>query len=203
MKIPYTPIKIVENFFESATLWRLFALDQTFSYDSNICRPGLYSKNLIDLDINLFNGLARKLINHCHGAKSFLYLQARFISISKIYNTDWIKQDNLPSNLSGFVFLNEDNILNTGLNFYTLTKPFENDFVPYMMEEYSSKIDTNKNFIEEKLKQKEYFKINMSLENEFNRCVMFHPKEWYNFSNFFGDSVENSSLVLWFNGKFA
>ncbi len=83
MKIPYTPIKVIDTFLESPELWREFALRQEFTRDNESPWPGLRTKLLTEINTDLFSSFASKLIKHCHGGGGFTNLEVSFALVDE------------------------------------------------------------------------------------------------------------------------
>jgi len=136
MKLPYTPIKVIDTFLESPELWNHYVSKQDFKNNK--------TEILSTLSPDLFSSLANKLIKHCHGCTGFQHLEIWFEK-STPDSPSVIEQGNLSFNIMGLIFLDKTSLLNTGIEFYNLKTS----------------------------------KLTMTVQHEFNRCVMFHPRENY------------------------
>jgi hypothetical protein len=112
------PLKIVDDFFEAPFLWREYALKQEYTKDQS-GYPGVKSKTLDDLNLNLFHDLASKIIVHT-GKKSFERLKVNFVSAIESDTPQILgpHQDELFYNVAGVIYLNENAPKNTGTSFY-------------------------------------------------------------------------------------
>jgi len=200
MKIPYTPIKVIDTFLESPELWREFALSQEYSRENSSPWPGLKSKLLSDINPDLFSSFAGKLIKHCHGGSGFTHLEVSFSLIDETYKEGWLHQDEPHYNIAGLIYLNPKSALNSGTSFYRMIRPAQESFTHLLEEEFSTPAETRKDYTADKQRQKSYFKKSMTVENEFNRCIMFHPNEWHGADGFFGTTKTDSRLTITFFG---
>lgn len=200
MKIQQTPIKVIDTFFESPELWREFALKQEFTRDPKSPWPGLRSKMLSEINPDLFASFAGKLIKHCHGGSGFINLEVSFSLVDETYKEGWLHQDEPHYNVAGLIYLNPTPAPNSGTSFYTMIKPANESFGHLLEEEFTTPAEDRKDYTEDKLRQKSYFKKNMTVENEFNRCIMFHPNNWHAANGFFGSTDKDSRLTLNFFG---
>lgn len=200
MKLPYTPIKVIDTFLESPELWRAFALKQDYYRDDDSPWPGLRSKLLSEINPDLFSSLARKLIRHCHGGSGFTNLEVSFSLVDESFKTGWLHQDEPHYNIAGLIYLNPTPATSSGTSFYHMIKPAQESFSHLLREEFSTPASDRKNYDEDKQRQKSYFKKNMSVENEFNRCIMFHSNKWHAADGFFGSNKEDSRLTINFFG---
>lgn len=200
MKIPYTPIKVIDTFFESPDLWRHYALQQEFYRDAESPWPGVQTKMLNTLNEELFASFAKKLVKHVHGAKGFSHLQVTFTLVDGTYGSGWIHQDEPQYNIAGLVYLNPTPPNNSGTVIYSQVSPFNEDYRKYAHEEFTATPEHRLSYENTKARQRSFFKPTANLENEFNRCIMFHPSEWHGAEQFFGSTKEDSRLCMLFFG---
>ncbi len=200
MKIPYTPIKVIDLFLESPDLWREYALKQEFHRDESAPWPGLRTESLNKLNPDLFASLARKLIKHCHGGIEFPHLEITFALVDETFGTGWLHQDEPQYNIAGMIYLNPSAPTGTGTGFYNFNYGTYESFFHLALDEYnSSPLDRTK-FEQDKIRQRSFFNKTMTVENEFNRCVMFHPNHWHGADRFFGNTKETARLTINFFG---
>jgi hypothetical protein len=155
------PIKVIDNFFEQPQLVVKHAIKQEYSDQDNSLFLGTRSTSLDMIDIDMFEGLLGKLINHVVGKDQFSFLHCEYQNIN-IECVDQIKMIGPAYNIAGTVFLTKENlILDSGIKFY------------------DSRTQTE----------------TMSVENVFNRCVLWDPQVPYKISNF-----ADNTLMLTFYG---
>lgn len=200
MKIPYTPIKVIDLFLESPDLWREYALKQEFYRDQFAPYPGLRTRPLNELNPDLFASLARKLVKHCHGAREFPHLEITFSLVDETFGTGWIHQDEPHYNIAGLIYLNPVALLGTGTAIYNYANETYESFMHLALDEYNASPADRAKFNADKQRQQLCFNKTMTVENEFNRCVMFHPNHWHGAEKFFGDSKETARLTINFFG---
>jgi hypothetical protein len=194
------PIKVIDNFFESPDLWRIFALKQQYSRDETSTWPGVRSATLNELDMELFNSLASKLMLHIHDKNNFLHLKVNFTSVDGSFGSGWLHQDEPQYNVAGVIYLNPDPPEGTGTSFYNKISSSDTNFNQLFFDEISANLDERSNFEKFKLDQKKLFTRTMSVENIFNRCLMFHPEQWHGADKFFGNNLDDSRLTINFFG---
>jgi hypothetical protein len=200
MRILPQPIKVVDNFFEAPDLWRHYALKQSFSKDEKSTWPGVRTTTLDQLNLDLFNKFASLLITHVHDKNSFSLLKINFASVDGSYNLGWLHQDEPHFNIAGVIFLDKLASPNTGISFYEKISNTDINFNDAFFEELKTDPAERNKFISSKTEQREYFKKTMTVENNFNRCVMFAPNVWHAADGYFGDTLENSRLTITFFG---
>jgi hypothetical protein len=200
MKIPYTPIKVIDTFLESPDLWREYALNQEYYRDELAPYPGLRTRALNELNPELFASLARKLIKHCHGAREFPYLEITFALVDETFGTGWIHQDESQYNVAGLIYLNPIASSGTGTAIYNYAKETHEPFMHLALDEYNSRPEDRVKFEADKQRQQSCFIKTMTVENEFNRCIMFHPNHWHGAEQFFGNTKDTTRLTINFFG---
>lgn len=197
MRILNQPIKIIDDFFESPSLWREYALDQEYSKSDIPVDLGIQSKELNILNMNLFDSLASNLIVHIHDRSTFKFLKVNFVSTNENYNLSWIKKVDNFFNIAGIIFLDYTQA-KTGIEFFHQTKDLNHNYHDLFLKEYNE--TDNIDFVKLKKEQREYFQRNVYVKNCFNRCVMFHPDTWHSDGDYFGKTLEDSRLAIKFYG---
>lgn len=194
------PIKVIDNFFESPDLWRMYALDQSYSRDKFSPWPGVRSATLNEINMELFRSLASKLISHIHDKTGFAQLKVNFASADGSFGSGWMHQDEPIYNVAGIIYLNKDAPAGTGTSFYNKIATTDRDYNQMFLDELDSDPKDRTKFEKFKLDQKSLFKVNMTVENVFNRCVMFPPGYWHSVDKFFGNTIDDSRLTINFFG---
>lgn len=194
------PIKVIDNFFESPELWRIYALKQEYSRDDYSTWPGIRSKPLNELNIDLFNSLASKLINHIHDKGGFAKLKVNFASVDGSFGSGWLHQDEPEYNVAGVIYLNDVSELGTGTSFYNKIHSTDRNFNQIFKDELTADPKSRIKYEKFKEDQRSLFKQNMTVENIFNRCVMFPPECWHGADKFFGNTMQDSRLTINFFG---
>ena len=154
------PMKVIDNFFEQPQLVVKHAIKQEYVDQDNSLFLGTRSTTLDMIDIDMFEGLLGKLINHVVGKDLFTFLHCEYQKINK-ESVDQIKVIGPSFNIAGTIFLTTDHIPYSGIKFYDSVMHNET----------------------------------MSVENVFNRCVLWDPRVPYKISNF-----TDNTLMLTFYG---
>ena len=195
------PIKVIDNFLEAPELWRQFALKQEFYSDQLSTFPGEYTKQLIEINSNLFHSLAGKLIQHLQGYTYFQELEISFRTTDASYGKGWIHHDDPKYNVVGLIYLNPDPPANSGTIVYTNTKKIDKSYEDCKFQEFSSLPEERQLFDKHKEEQRSFFKKNMTIHNVFNRCAIYSPLLWHSADTFFGNDRLNSRLTINFFGR--
>lgn len=205
IKHPHFPTKVIDNFFESPSLWRKLALSAEYSQSTDGTWPGSRSGFLNDIDEESFELLARTLLRHMPGYRGFINLWATFHIIDETYGKGWVHDDNPELTASGIIYLNPIAPKGSGTTIYKdqydhsadkYNKIFQQDVL------FSDK-EERKNLEKYRDEQRSYFTPSITVENVYNRCVMFDPRVWHSPNNFFGTTKDDSRLTLVFFAKAA
>lgn len=194
------PIKVIDNIFEAPELWRHYGLKQEYTKDENSTWPGTRTTTLDQPDMSLFNSMASTLMKHMHDKKYFSFLKINFASVDSSYNIGWMHQDEPKYNVAGVIFLNKTAPVNTGLSFYTKVADNSQDYNSVFFKELQADLADRAAFVKFKEEQRSLFKLNMTVQNVFNRCVMFPPDQFHAADGYFGNTLDDSRLTLNFFG---
>lgn len=197
------PIITVDNFFETPTLVREFALNQEYFKGDRGNWPGLRTKFIDELDNQFFHKLCSKLIYYIPGCHSFKVVQASFQLIDESYGCGWVHDDDDKFNVAGMIYLNPGPIpQGSGTTFYDYRLDVNGEDYSKMFQH-----EVNADNSEERRKYEKYreehrskWVPNVTIENRFNRCNIFNSKIWHSANNFFGVDKQSSRLTLVFFG---
>lgn len=198
------PITILDNFFETPTLVREFALRQNFYKGDRGNWPGKRTDYIDEICPELFHNIASKLIIRIPGARSFELLQTTFQYIPGIYGDGWVHDDDKDHNVAGLIYLNPDPTpINSGTTFYDHRLDVNGEMYSEMFREEVNSEDpevTNK-YAKYRREHKDQWVPNTVVQNRFNRCVMFNPRTWHSADNYFGNDLYDSRLTIVFFGR--
>lgn len=195
------PLTVVDNFFETPTLVRNFALQQEFFKGDRGNWPGIRTKFLDEIDINFFNTFHDKLLNYIpRNYKGFQHLEATFQLIDETYKRGWVHNDDPKWNVAGIVYLNNDKPKqDCGTTFYDDRDTSNDDD---HSKEYSDDVNDNIGQNEDvRDKVNSRWVPSMLAENRWNRCVISDSTRWHSAGRFFGHNKETSRLTLVFFGR--
>jgi hypothetical protein len=139
------------------------------------------------------------MIKHIHGKTFFSLLKVNFALVDESYSIGWMHQDEPQYNVAGVVFLNKTPAADSGLSFYTKISDNTTDYNSIFFEELNAAPE-NRNFDKFKEEQRSLFKKNMTVENIFNRCVLFPPGQFHAANRYFGTTKDDSRLSITFFG---
>lgn len=192
------PFKIIDDFFEAAPLWRSHALRQ--EYVNAEYAPGMVSASLDEINLQLFHSLASKLILHSHGKKYFQHLKVNYSWADDSFNTGWITSADPFHNVTGLIFLNPKPVLHSGISMYQKLGENDVNYAEVLSTEIASSSNDRAKLIKYKQDQENLFRKTMSIENVFNRCVLFAADEFHRDDLYFGNTIDTSRLVIKFSG---
>lgn len=198
------PIITIDDFFETPTLVRDFALKQEFFKGDRGNWPGLRTKFIDELDNKFFHTFAAKLMSFLPKQyTTFTNLEAGFQLIDESYGSGWVHDDDIKYNVAGLVYLNPETIRQgCGTTYYDYSMDVNGETYAKMFRD-----EVNADDPEERDKYRKYreehrnkWVPNVVVENRFNRCNIFNSKVWHSANNFFGTTRETSRLTLVFFG---
>lgn len=199
-KFPYVPTRVIDDFFETPSAVRSFALQQEFHKSIDSTFPGERTTYLNILDDHLFTVFAKKLLDNLPGINGFSKLTATFHSIDETYGNGWVHDDEPKYNVVGVVYLNPNPPPNSGTILYKdQFDPKAGEFLEYFKKDvlFANK-EERKQLVEIRNKQRSMFTPTTIVENVFNRCVIYDPRTWHSPDHFFGKNREDARLTLVF-----
>ena len=198
------PLTVVDNFFETPTLVRNFALQQEFFKGDRGNWPGIRTNFIEDLDIDLFNAIHDKLLNYIpRNYKGFQHLEATFQLIDETYGEGWVHNDDPKWNVAGIIYLN--NIKpkqQCGTTFFD-DRDTSQDIV-YSNEfqaDVNSDPDQRNKHPELRQQIRDRWVHSMIAENRWNRCVISDSTRWHSAGKFFGHDKDTARLTIVFFGR--
>lgn len=199
-----TPIITIDNFFETPSLVRSWALSLEYFKGDRGNWPGIRTAFLDELNQEFFHTFASKLIKCVPGKSTFNNLECTFQLIDKTYGSGWVHDDDDKFNVAGMVYLNPGPIpQGCGTTFYDYRLDTNG-------EDYSEMFrhEVNADNEEERKKYQKYrdehrslWVPNVTVQNRYNRCNIFNSKIWHSADNFFGTTNDTARLTLVFFGQ--
>ena len=201
---PFIPTIEVDDFFETLEMIRSFALSQDFFKGDRGYWPGVRSKMLDETSTELFNLMQYNILNCLPQFKKFEKFESTFHLCNESYVRGWVHDDAPDVNVAGFVYLSPNPPLNTGTTFFE-------DSIEQMMSQYLEPFMDDVSRMPDEPPRLEYskyrdeqiswFKKSLSIDNMFNRAIIFDPRTWHAADNFFGTTKEDSRLTIVFFGR--
>ena len=200
---PYIPTVIIDDFFETPSLWRHFALSQQFFKGERGTWPGLRTDMLNIINPELYQVLEYKLLQHLPQFKRFKKIESTFQIIDGTYGNGWVHDDNPEHNVAGLIYLNEKAPVGSGTTLYLDSVDFdaENYTQMFVDDVTVSDAEDRKKFQKYRDDQRSKFISSTNIDHFWNRCIIFDPRTWHSADNFFGSTLEDSRLTLVFFGN--
>ena len=202
MNIPYVTI---DNFFETPTLVREYALSQEFYKGDRGNWPGLRTNFMHVINPELHHIVASKIIKYLPNFNSFKTLEMTFQIIGEEYGFGWAHVDNPAFNIGGVVYLTPNPPKETGTLIFDY-KDYDETFAQMSFNRFDQDVNRNPNskiegVDDHRKKHNSFFTPNLICENRFNRCTFYDSRQYHCAQNFFGTTKENSRLTLVFFGQ--
>ena len=195
----YYPITLINNFYEDPLKIRNFALKQKFTFRHEISNdspvyPGSRTKDLFDLDQNLYHKICEKFASIFH---NFAHDQIRwsiatsFQSVTEDYEYGIIHQDT-NTVFAGVLFLTPDAPLNSGTSLFKANNHFNE-------EKYINALKDNDNRFKNKQpidsSYHNMFDEIVTVNNVFNSLIIYEGQHYHAANKFFGNTLETSRLT--------
>lgn len=178
------PITIIDNFYPDPDLIRNFALSQEFKSSENGGWPGKRTKDIIELDEELHNFFIKSIMNvfypmefeyECEFETSFQLIESRNENQYNSKNRGWLHHDAVI--FGGVVYLTKDPEPNTGTSIYKPKKGHHQHkqlWVKTKSEDYLNESSISDEDYENIMNdQYSLFDETITVENVYNRCVLF------------------------------
>lgn len=198
----YPTATIIENFYENPDEIRQFALKQKFTYchemkNIDYVFPGCRTKDLFELDAQLYKKVCEKLVSVFHNTKQDQMrwaITSSFQVVEEKFGRGVLHQD--PNTIfAGILFLTPDAPLNAGTSLFRPNAQFNE-------ERYDAALVQNDvNFRENKPVSIEYhqmFDETIKLNNIYNTLILFNAQTYHAANEFFGDSLTNGRMTQTF-----
>ncbi len=196
---PYLPTIVIDNFYENPELWRDFALDLEFYKGNRGSWPGLRSDFLHNLDKKLFELFSSKLmyVLNQYGYSQFLELQTTFQLIDETYGEGWVHDDDPHFTIAGLVYLNSDAPVGSGTTLYSNQSDFNGEVYSeiFMNDVLVASDEEREKHAKYRKEQRAHFTPTTTIENVFNRCIIFDPRTWHSADTFFGKEKQDTRLT--------
>lgn len=197
---PFFPMIIVDDFYDDPDLIRHFALKQEYYKGERGSWPGLRSPYINEINLDLFENLKKKLllIFRDYGYSDFIEVQTTFQLIDETYGTGWVHDDDPKLNIAGLIYLNPTAPESgSGTTLYEDNNDFDGEkYADAFMEDVLISSDEDrKKFNKLRQEQKSQFKPTVTIENVYNRCIIFDTRQWHSADGFFGKDKENTRLT--------
>lgn len=196
------PATIIDDFFESPTLLRNYALSCEFPHKG--IYPGVRTACLKDINPELYQQITSKIMSVFFDLSKDRVdwdFDIRFQLAPEEYKEGWAHTDGDVANFAGVVYLNQNAPLNGGTSLCYPSVPsnwrdetYTIQTMMYRDKLYSGEID---NADEKRIEHNNQFYTTLEVQNIFNRAFIYDGNKWHKENKLFG-SGKGSRLTLVF-----
>jgi hypothetical protein len=202
------PTIIIDKFFETPSLVRQYALGLDFYKGDRGNWPGTRTDFIDKLNPELFEVVAKNLIKYLKGYTGFSELQTSFQLVTKIHEKGWIHTDDTKFNVGAVIFLNPDSPVDSGFSVFDMpnyagdaywnqhNKLKEECLSKFKEQVKSEDSEEIKKYVEYRDLHNSSYTENISIQNRFNRALIFSSSQCHSAQNFFGDGKDDARLTL-------
>lgn len=195
----YPTVTIIENFYENPDEIRKFALKQKFSYcheleNIDYVYPGCRTKELFDLDKNLYEKVCKKLVSVFHNTQTDNMrwaISTSFQVVEAKFERGVLHQDH-NTIFAGVIYLTPDAPIAAGTSLFKPNKS-------YSEEKYQAALKLNdKNFRANLPVSTDYhsmFDETVRVNNIYNTLIIFNAQTYHAANDFLGDSLESGRMT--------
>jgi len=203
---PLVPTIIIDDFFESPSLWLEYAKQLEYFKGDRGTWPGYRSDLFSNMNTELQNIIDNKLLQHLFEFDKFTKNDISIQCVSEEWGQGWIHDDDPKFyGAAGVIFLNKKYPKNTGTTIYNQQidpsyEKFGNIFFDDVTDVERKHNDL---YLKHQQEQKQMFKETIKVEGRYNRCLIFDPRQWHAADNYFGTSKDDSryTIVFFVNNK--
>jgi len=198
-----TPNIIVDNFFESPTLVRDYALTLPYERKSGEIIPGVRTSFMNILDSKFNDFVIKKALSFLFDLKEHkvnYYVEMMFQQSFGKYQEGWVHHDGPKFDIAGVIYLTPNAPINAGTSLYVLDEfanqnnlgedikqKFYNDELIDISVVNKNRIDHNSCFIK-----------TLDVSNVYNRLFLYNSQTFHKENMFFGSNKDDCRLTLLF-----
>lgn len=204
IKTEFIPLTIIDNFFEDPNAVRQKALSYEYGIKGN--HPGYRTDIIKSIDPNLYSSIANKIFS--------LFVDIRYFQVNydfgigfqwtpSVWGKGWVHTDE-GVYLAGVVYLTPNPPPDSGTLIYEDVNNVGNLPHPLKDEAYinrknnESKLHMSEIYKKTREEHNNNYKKSITIENVYNRAVIYPANYFHAENNFFGKDIEDSRLVLIF-----
>jgi hypothetical protein len=191
--------KIIDNFYDTPSLVRQFALQQEF-YKRSGNYPGLRTKPINELDCDFYKNFVKKLLSVYFDLNNPQLnlewdIKTLFQWAGNEYTTGVIHNDDVYYDIAGVVYLTPNAPKNCGTSLYELGYRNLNT-QPVIADPFTVNNKYNKQIYDEQLKTyNQQFNLTQKIENIYNRLVVYDSRQWHAQDGFWGTTKQDARLT--------
>jgi hypothetical protein len=206
----FTPITVLDNFFDDPDKVRDWALTLDYAPDTNGKWPGLRSKSVHELDPAFFNTICTRffcLFFNTAKEKISWSVDMKFQLVDSKYGSGWVHTDYSDAQITGLIYLSPNSNLSSGTSIYqekktVLTQRQSFEHLGVKEQFYQSKTSFEEM---EKYRQihNSQYEETVRVSNVYNRLVSFDSHLHHAAQDFFGSEEQRLTLVFFVEELYA
>lgn len=195
----YPTVTIIENFYEKPDEIRAFALKQKFTYcheleNINYVYPGCRTKELFELDKNLYEKVCRKLVSVFHNTQRDQMrwaISTSFQVVEKKFERGVLHQDE-NTIFAGVLYLTPDAPLEAGTSLFKPNNTFDEEKYQAALKKNDVNFRTNQPV---SIDYHDMFDETVRVNNVYNTLIIFNAQTHHAANEFFGDSLKSGRMA--------
>lgn len=200
------PLTVVDNFFESPSYIRNYALQQSF--DKFGVHPGIRTKKLSEINENMNKFISDKIISLFFDLRKdrvYCNIDASFQITSEHYEEGWVHNDDGGQDgpdFAGVVYLTPNAPLDTGTSIHSPNEKYNG--LDHKLKDlfYADKeVDIEMYRTAREENNSKFYKT-LDISNVYNRLVVYNAQDFHKENKFFGNTNNTSRMTMVFFGKF-
>ena len=201
------PVTVIENFYENPDAIRKFALAQEYTFchqrTQEYVYPGSRSKDLFDLDSNLYAEICKKLISVFHNTE-YDYMRwavsTNFQGVTESYKQGVIHTDH-NTIFAGVLYLTPSAPLNTGTSLFRKNKTFDEAKYQQALDDNDTRFKDGE--ITMDTSYHTMFDEIVRVNNVYNTLIIYEGRYFHAANRFFGKTLKDCRLAQVFCINFA
>ena len=194
----YPTVTVIENFYENPDEIRKFALKQKFSYCHELkgidyVFPGCRTKDLFELDKNLYEKVCRKLVSIFHNTnKDHMRwaITTSFQVVEEKFGRGVLHQDS-NTIFAGILYLTPDAPINAGTSLFKPNNAFDEEKYQAALKQNDVNFKTNQPV---SVDYHSMFDEIVRVNNVYNTLIIFNAQTYHAANDFFGDNLQNGRM---------
>lgn len=194
------PVTVIENFYENPDAIRKFALAQKMTYCKDVPNieyvyPGGRTKDLSNLDKELFDKICTKLVSVFHNAENDhmrWLITTSFQSVTQEFNQGVIHTDH-NTIFAAVLYLTPDAPLNSGTSLFKPNKKF--DEAKYQQALVNNDVRFKAGEIVMDTSYHQMFDEIVRVNNVYNTLIIYEGRHYHAANQFFGKTLQDSRLA--------
>jgi len=175
------PFICIDNFYNNPEKIRDIALNENFEKTKKGGFPGLRTKGIHEINVNLFNYFCARLFSlfyDLNNEKNLKWTVNTCFDISKNEKEGWVHTDD-KSILVGLIYLSKNCNINSGTNFFIKNNNYNDlEYINYKLNYCNGNLSKTE-YEKILLKHNSNYTKTLTVKNIFNRLIAYDPKIYH------------------------